>query len=326
MPAHPDSLLFQPLTVRNRTLRNRIVMPPMVSVRDITKPDGIEWYERHAAGGPGLVIIEATGVPRFGDDIRPETLRTVVDAIHRGGALAAIQLFPIKFGLNPSVADTTKADIRRIIKEYKTAVEICLEAGMDGVEPHGAHGYLLNRFFSPADNLRTDNYSATSLENRMRFGLEIVRAVRKTAGDRMLVLYRHTPVKDDSYGIEDSVAFARELIKAGVDILDVSPSSKDAPGDQAAPFVGLGAAVITVWCLDEPGRAAEALGEKRADLVAIGRALIADPDWPEKVRTGKRDPIVRCTRCNLECFGNLKKGTPISCTQWGKSGGKAVGG
>jgi 2,4-dienoyl-CoA reductase-like NADH-dependent reductase (Old Yellow Enzyme family) len=306
------------LTVRHWTFRNRIVMPPMVSVRDITKPDGIEWYARHAAGGPGLVIIEATGVPRFGDDIRPETLRPVVAAIHRGGALAAIQLFPVRFGSNPSVADTTKADIRRMLKEYKTATEICLDAGMDGVEPHGAHGYLLNRFFSPADNPRPDNYSASGLENRMRFGLEIVRTVRKAAGNRMLVLYRHTPVKDGSYGIADSIAFARELVNAGVDVLDVSPSSQNAPGEHSAPFVGFGAAVIAVGCLDEPGRATEALGEKRADLVAIGRALIADPDWSEKVRTGKRDRIVRCTRCNVKCFGNLKKGIPIACTQWEK--------
>ena len=310
-----EARLSSPLTVRAWTLRNRIVMPPMVTVRDLAGPDGIEWYERHAAGGPGLVIVEATGIPRFTRDLPADRLRPLVTAIHRHGALAAIQLFPLDIGRNREVADLSGAEIDGIVAQYRVAARVCLEAGFDGVEPHGAHGYLLNRFFSPAHNPRTDAYGG-SLANRMRLGLAIVRAIVAETGGRLLRLYRHTPVEKESYGLDESLAFARELVAAGVDILDLSPSSDPEPGDLAAPFVGLGAPVIAVGSLDDPQRAAAVFAHGRADLVAIGRGLIADPDWPRKAQAGAWDKITACTRCNKKCFGNLKQRLPIACTQW----------
>lgn len=310
-----DARLFEPLQIRRWRLKNRIVMPPMVTVRDITKPDGVEWYERHAAGGPGLVIIEATGVPRFGCDITVETLRPVVDAIHAHDAVAAIQLFPVTIGRQVTVDTIGREEIGQIVDQYRVAASICLQAGMDGVEPHGAHGYLLNRFFSPAENSRSDDYGG-SLENRMRLGLGIVDSIVSETGGELMLLYRHTPVQQDSYGLEDSLAFARQLAAAGVDVLDLSPSSDAAPGDLSAPFMGLGASVITVGAMADPGRAAEALRAQRADLIAVGRGLIADPDWPEKVAAGGWDAVVQCIKCNELCFGNLRRRVPIACTQW----------
>lgn len=310
-----DSLLFEPLAVRQWTIKNRIVMPPMRSFRELVGPDGIAWYEEHAAGGPGLVIIEATEVPRFDCDITAENLRPVVEAIHRYRTVAAIQLFPVAFGTNVLMKDLTEDEIQQIVHSYRRASRICMQAGMDGVEPHGAHGYLLNRFFSPSHNERTDSYGG-SLENRMRLGIEIVRAIKDEVGNRMLLLYRHTPVEKGSYGVEDSLHFARELIAAGVDILDLSPSSNDKPGELAAPFMGLGAKIITVGSMDEPGRAEEVLAEGRADLIAVGRGLIADPKWPRKVTERDWDSIVKCKKCNKKCFGNLGKRIPISCAQW----------
>ena len=158
------------------------------------------------------------------------------------------------------------------------AARVCGEAGFDGIEPHGAHGYVLNQFFSPVQNTRHDEY-AGSLENRMRLALRIVRAVRPIC-DRfgMVLLYRHTPV-GEGYGIEESRLLAAALVTAGVDVLDISPASDRAPGDRAAPFVGLGVPVIAVNELDEVERALEVLDEGRADLIAVGRGLIADPDW-----------------------------------------------
>jgi NADPH2 dehydrogenase len=309
------SLLFQPLRIRSWQLRNRVVMPPMVSVRDIAAQDGIEWYRRHAEGGPGLVIIEATGIPRFGRDLTAAALRPVVDAIHQAGALAAIQLFPLDFGTDIDVGSLSRGEIADIVQQYRRAARICLEAGLDGVEPHGAHGYLLNRFFSPAENLRRDGYGRT-LPNRMRFGLEVVRGIRTEVGEAVLLLYRHTPVKDGSYGMEDSLAFAAELVAAGVDVLDISPSSIETPGDHAAPFRRGAVPVIAVGKLDEPGQAEEALREGRADLVAVGRGQIADPDWARKAQAGEWDRITRCTKCNRMCFGNLRKHLPIACAEW----------
>ncbi len=313
------SPLFQPLQVKNKLFRNRIVMPPMVQLRKITSPEGIGWY-RERARGVALVIVEATAVNRFGAELTVSHLRPLVDAIHEGGALAAIQLFPVTFDFPrttplPTPADLTLDDIAVIVRNYRLATEICSEAGFDGVEPHGAHNYLINQCFSPEQNTRTDAYGG-SLENRMRFALGIVRTMRHVAEKaEMLLLYRHTPV-GKGYGFSDSVRFVQYLIRDGVDVLDISPASADAPGDRSAPFTGLGVPVIAVNRMDEPERALEVLREKRADLIAVGRGLIADPEWVQKVRNGRFGDIIRCMRCDEGCHGHLKLGIPVTCVEW----------
>ena len=309
------SLLFEPLEAGGKKLRNRVVMPPMVVCRDITGPDGREWYGRHAQGGVALVIVEATGVTEFETRLTAGNLKPLAEAIHAGGALAAIQLYPGSFGQSRTCADMRAEDIDKLVDQYRNATEICGAAGFDGIEPHGAHGFLLNQFFSPETNTRTDEYGG-SLENRMRLGIRIVETVKpgaKKAG--MLALYRHTPV-GKGYGVEESLPFAEKLVQAGVDILDMSPSSQAAPGDLAAPFTKLGVPVITVNELDQVDRALEALKEKRATLIAVGRGLIAEPDWANKVKEGRFDEILKCTYCD-SCFGDLDKGIPVGCSQWG---------
>lgn len=305
--------LFSPLTVKGKTLRNRIVMPPMVVNRGIATPQAAEWYGRHARGGVGLVIIEATDVVLFGKELTARNLKLTVDAIHDGGALAAIQIFPGVRLKRTTPAELSLRDIDALVAQYELAADLCARAGFDGIEPHGAHGFVLNQFFSPEQNTRTDEYGGT-MENRMRLALRIVRAVRPICSDGMLLLYRHTPV-GKGYGIEESLVLARALIREGVDILDLSPSSAERPGDRAAPFVGLSAPVIAVNNLDVVERALEVLREGRADLVAVGRGLIADADWPLKVREGRFNEIVTCIKCD-ECFADLRKGGPVGCTQW----------
>ena len=313
------SPLFEPLEVRSKLLRNRLVMPPMVQLRNITSPEGVEWYRERAAGGAGLVIVEATAVNRFGTELTVGSLRPLVDAIHAGGALAAIQLFPITFDFPrseppPAPADVSIDDIARIVDEFHHAASICWGAGFDGVEPHGAHGYLINQFFSQEKNTRTDQYGG-SLENRMRFGLSIVNTVKPACSDGMLLLYRHTPV-GKAYDMDDSLTFCSKLVEAGVDILDISPSSDEVPGDRAEPFKRFGVPVIAVGALDVPERAAEVLAEDRADLVAIGRGLIADAYLPKKMKDGRLHEIIECTKCDELCFGNLRQGVPIACVEW----------
>ncbi len=308
------SPLFKPLFVRGKTLRNRIVMPPMVQLRPLTSSEGIAWYARHAQGGVGLVIVEATGVDRFGDEFTAANLKPLVTAVHEHGSLIAIQLFPGTRGQGFAPADMSTDDIDTLVTRYRRAAEQCAEAGFDGVEPHGAHGFLLNQFFSPIQNTRSDAYGG-SLENRMRLALRIVEAVRPICADTMLLLYRHTPV-GAGYGIDESLVLAEALVNAGVDILDISPASVEQAGDRAAPFTRFGVPVVAVNELDESSRALETLNKHRADLVAIGRGLIADPDWPIKMLEGQEDAIIRCIRCDVKCFGNLRKGIPIECTQW----------
>jgi 2,4-dienoyl-CoA reductase-like NADH-dependent reductase (Old Yellow Enzyme family) len=309
------SPLFTPLQIGHRTLRNRIVMPPMVVNRDLAGESGQQWYGRRAQGGASLVIVEATSVADFGKRYTARALRPLVDAIQREGAHAAIQLFPGVRGQATTPADMTAKQIDALVDAYRSAAEICAESGFDGIEPHGAHGYLLNQFFSPEKNQRTDAYGTSALEDRMRLALRIVDAVRPIVlGAGMMLLYRHTPV-GPGYGIEDSKVLAEALVQAGVDILDLSPSSDQVPGDRAAPFTSVGVPVIAVNGLDRVRRALEVLREGRASLIAVGRGLIADPDWPLKVREGRLDEIVACTECD-GCHEDLRAGIPVGCSQW----------
>jgi 2,4-dienoyl-CoA reductase-like NADH-dependent reductase (Old Yellow Enzyme family) len=263
----------------------------------------------------GLVVVEATPVADIGTRLTVEGLRTLTDAIHAGGALASIQIFPGEIRDRLAPVDIPAERIDELVEQFEAASRCCAEAGFDGAEPHGAHGYLLSQFFSPARNARTDDYGG-SPENRMRFGLRVAAAMRKGLGDDRLLLYRHTPARSDDYGVHESLAFARQLVDAGVDILDISPSSAESPGDLAAPFRQIGVPVIAVGELDDPARAVAVLTEQRADLVAIGRGLIADPEWPRKVQESRLEDIVQCVHCNALCHGNFSKDLPIECTQW----------
>jgi NADPH2 dehydrogenase len=310
LDSHP---LFQPISVRDKTLPNRVVMPPMVVNRGINTGAACEWYGARARGGAGLVIVEATNVTGFVGRYRASDLSPVVEAIHEGGALAALQLFPGARGQTTAPADLSRSDVTDLVQGYAAAAAILAAAGFDGVEIHGAHGFLLNQFFSPEQNLRDDAYGGT-LAGRMLLAVQIVRAVRTALPAETLLLYRHTPV-GRGYGLEESVELGRELVDAGVDILDLSPSSINAPGDRAAPFRALGIPLITVNDLDDVGRALTVLREDRADLVAVGRGLIADPEWPAKVREGRLGEIVRCIKCD-ECFTDLRAERPVGCVQW----------
>jgi 2,4-dienoyl-CoA reductase-like NADH-dependent reductase (Old Yellow Enzyme family) len=250
----------------------------------------------------------------FGKELTAANLRPLVDTIHQGGALAAIQLFPFVRGQKTMPADMTIQDIERLLDQYRLAAEICAGAGFDGMEPHGAHNYLLNKFFSPQQNARTDAYGG-ALEGRMRLALEIVGVLTPVARRaNMLMLYRHTPVRND-YGIEDSLVLAERLLAAGVDILDISPASDTAPADMAAPFMRLGAPVIAVNNMNQVDRALEALREKRATLIAVGRGLIADPQWANKVREGREKDIVACVQCG-GCMGNVRANELVVCPEW----------
>lgn len=308
--------IFSPVTIKSVKLRNRIVAPPMVQVRPITSPEGIGWYRRLAAGGAGMVIVEATGVPGFGDELTVDNLKPLVDAIHDECAAAAIQLFPIRFGTSAEPNELTGEDIEAMIESYGRASVICRDAGFDGVEPHGAHGFLLNQFFMPDKNQREDEYGG-SLDNRGRLGVEIVRKIRQAAGESMLILYRHTPVGNE-YTIGDSLVLAARLVEAGVDVLDVSPARGVEIADLAAPFkMKFDVPVIAVNGMNDPANAADALRHGGCDLVGVARGLIADAQWPRKVQEERSDEILECQDCN-RCFIELRRQRPVKCAQWTK--------
>ncbi|MBN1344609.1 MAG: hypothetical protein JXQ73_18100 [Phycisphaerae bacterium] len=309
-------LLFEPLVVGSVTLANRIVVPPMVSNRALSSDAAVRWYGRLAAEGPGLVIVEATRIHRFQEDYTAEAIRPVVEAIHSRGAKAAIQLFPIPLGESWAPSDLSRERIDDLVRQFAHATSVCIAAGFDGVEPHGAHGYLVNQFFSPKANAREDGYGG-SVENRCRFSLEVARACREAAGDALL-LYRHTPVESESYGIEDSFVLTDRLVEIGVDVLDISPGGFRRPGELSAPFKERYARtpIITVWRMEVVTRAVEAIRERRADLIAVGRGMLVDASWPRKVRERQLDEIEQCEECSVGCFDRLWAGELVGCVKW----------
>jgi len=185
-------------------------------------------------------------------------------------------------------------EIEALSQAYAMAAERAIRAGFDGVEVHGAHGFLLNQFFSPLTNRRRDKYGG-SLENRIRFPLEVVERVREKL-DGKLLLYRLGSDDLDAEGtrIEDSKRFAVELEEAGVDILDVSgglcggsPASLQGIQGYFVPHAYeirkvLDIPVIGVGGITEPEYANKLIKEEKVDLVAVGRALLDDPDWVTK--------------------------------------------
>lgn len=307
--------LFRPIRIGRLRLDNRIVAPPMVQRRPITSAEGIAWYRRLAAGGAGMVIVESTGVPTFAEDLTVDGLKRLVAAIHHEGAAAGIQLFPTPPSVSASVNDLSSAELEQILEGYERAARICLRAGFDAVEPHGAHGFLLNRFFMPDENRRADEYGG-SLENRCRLARRIVEKVRRAVADGLLIFYRHTPV-GESYTMEESLRLVEQLVGAGLDALDVSPARGERVAELAEPFTGrYGVPVVAVGGMEDAGAAACALREGRCDMIAVGRQLIADAEWPLKVRKGRTHGILRCTKCDEGCFGNLRAGRPVECVLW----------
>jgi 2,4-dienoyl-CoA reductase-like NADH-dependent reductase (Old Yellow Enzyme family) len=322
--------LFSPLHVGSLTLRNRIVMPPMETNMQVGSDQAHAWYVARAKGGVGLIIRGATAIEQLADSSFTNKLKRTVEDVHGLGVAIAAQIafwgrttgskadpYPAKMTPN----DPTEAELLKIVNLYAKAAVECRRVGFDGVEPHGAHGFFLSQFFSPVTNTRTDRFGG-SLENRMEMGLHIVRAIRNAVDDDCIVLYRHTP-RGEGYSLEDSQLFAKELEKAGVDVLDVSPStsSNKAPRADMAGVLKKAAAipVIAVGSFGRDPQAAENVLKKGwADLIAIGRGLIADPELPNKLREGR--PFIECQECDEKCYGNLGKRKPIGCAQNEKSG------
>ncbi|GIX47517.1 MAG: hypothetical protein KatS3mg131_1728 [Candidatus Tectimicrobiota bacterium] len=226
--------------------------------------------------------------------------------------------------------ELSKAEIQRLVEAFAAAAARAKRAGFDVVELHGAHGYLIAQFLSPLDNQRRDEYGG-SLRHRARFALEVVAACRQQVGDFPLV-FRLSADEYAPGGLTpaEAVEVCRWLQEAGVDALHVSagcyrsqPSAAVMIPPMAYPegvFLPLARAVkaavrvpvIAVGRLHDPALAERVVAEGQADLVALGRQLIADPEWPRKVQEGRRDEIRPCIACNT-CVDHMRDGHPLSC-------------
>lgn len=360
-----SSVLFTPVGINRMTLKNRIVMPAMASYHAAVNGEATEklirYHEERAKGGVGMNIVEATYVARSGnsfdlglgisDDFMIKGLSKLTDAVHRHDGKIAIQLqHGGRFGnpptsgcprllvsMIPGLAPTENArvmdadDIEGMVEAYVQAARRAVEAGFDAVEIHGAHGYLISQFLSPYTNRRTDGYGG-SLENRMRFALEVCRKVRESVGPDFPVTYRMSAVEGLPGGttLEDSVALAKRLVADGIDALHVSVGLREtnfmvsppacvekgwnAPLSRAVRD-GIEAAVpvIVAGRVADEQTAQGIIDRGDADMVAMGRALIADPFLPAKVAAGEAGDIIRCVGCNEGCVAGSARGTGVGC-------------
>lgn len=313
--------LVDPLKVKGYTLRNRIVMPPMQTGRAtfegaITNKL-INFYVRRSSA-LGLPIVEHAYVSPTGklgpkqlgiyDDTLIGGFEKLAKGLHEVGAPAIVQISHAGGVTNKKVIGTIPAgpsarpktrmleisEIGTIAYEFALAAERSVKAGFDGVELHGAHGYLLNQFFSPLLNKREDEYGG-SLENRMRFPLLIVEKVHERLNGKLL-LYRlgSEDLATGGTHIEDSVIFAKKLEQFGVDIIDVSggmcgsepkqlkqvkgyfvPQASEIKKEVNVPVIGVGG-------ITEAQYADKLVRDGKVDLVAVGRAFWRDAKWAEK--------------------------------------------
>ena len=221
-----------------------------------------------------------------------------------------------------------ESEIWKAVDDFRKAARRAKEVGFDGVELHGAHGYLFNCFLSPRTNRRKDKWGG-SFENRSRFAVETVRAVREEIGPSFPLFFRMSAAESTEGGLtlEEGLRYARLLESEGVDCLDIThgtyESIKHFPmqGDPLDQLVYLAEAVkrsvdipvIAVGSLGiDPDVAESVIREGKADLIHFGRELLAEPRLVEKIRDGRFDEARKCIRCN-ECTGSIDKGHYLAC-------------
>ncbi|MEY9989378.1 2,4-dienoyl-CoA reductase-like NADH-dependent reductase (Old Yellow Enzyme family) [Streptomyces sp. V4I8] len=336
------SALFETYTLRDVTIPNRVWMPPMCQYS--AAPEGLDagvpndWHFAHyaarAAGGTGLIIVEATGVSPEGrispydlgiwNDTQVEAFRRITRFLVSQGTVPAIQLAhagrkastdqPWRGGApvgpdahgwqpvapsavafadgHPVPSELTVAEIQQIVGQFADAARRALAAGFEIAEIHGAHGYLINEFLSPYSNHRADEYGG-SYENRTRFALQVVDAVREVWPDDKPLFFRISAtdwLEEDGWTADDTVRFAADLKTHGIDLLDVSTGGNAAgaripvgPGYQV-PFAARVKAetalpVAAVGLITDAEQAEKIIANGEADAVLLGRELLRRPSW-----------------------------------------------
>ncbi len=271
-------------------------------------------------------------------------LGSLIAPVHEAGSIIGLQLwqanrFPQGRGVQMAgkemdpgsgerVAPSAREDMREltipeiesIIYRFAKGSSNVRKAGFDFVELHGAHRYLPCQFTSPETNTRTDKYGGDA-NRRMQFGIDLVKAVRAFVGPEFPVFFRIGVLEEKGNTHPESIAYAKALEKAGVDCLNVSiagfgkeqmaPPKRSRMGTFAhlAETVkkNVNIPVIAVGRINTPKVAESIIENGQADMVAIGRQLIADPFWPKKVREGRFSDVVACDSCNINCYSSIYK-------------------
>lgn len=355
--------LFSPFCINGKELKNRCVVPPMVT--NYCNVDGTctetfaAYHEAKAKGGFGMIITEDFAVdprgkgfvrlPGLWNDEQIPGFSAFTKRIHQHGTVLIAQIYhcgrqtsravigqepwapsAIPCPFSPDMPhEMTIEEIREVVRKYGDCARRAEAAGFDGIEIHGGHGYLIAQFMSPYSNKRTDIYGG-SLQNRMRFSLEIIKDIRSKVSDSFIVGYRISADEFVAGGrtIEDTKTIVPYLEEIGINYIHVTagvyrsfdaviPSMHCRHG-WIADFAkevkqAVSIPVITVGRVNDPRIAESILASGKADLVSMGRQSLCDPETPNKAREGRFDDIRTCIACHHGCVGNLLANRPIRC-------------
>jgi len=353
--------LFSPIEINKMTLKNRIVMTAMhlaYTPKGEVTDRLIDFYAMRARGGVGLVIVGGCPVDEYGgmpsmisiyDDCYIPGLERLTHAVKSCGAKIAAQLYQAGRYTHSSMiggrkpfsssavrskltGETPRAleleEIPGVQDSFAEAALRAKRAGFDAVEILGSAGYLISQFLSPVTNLREDEYGGP-LENRMRFGLEIIQKVRKAVGAEypLFVRVAGNDFMEGGNTNREARLFAIEAEKAGVDLFAVTGGWHETRVPQLTMCVprqgyvylaqGIKSAVsVPVLAsnrINDPSTGEEILRNGAADMVTMARGLLADPDLPNKAREGKSHLIYHCVACNQGCFDSIFQGRPATC-------------
>lgn len=354
--------LFTPFQIKNITLQNRIVLPPLASflieeggkITDRT----IEHYRRRAAGGPAMVMMEACAVTpegvvsknqaRIDDDRIVEGLSKITAALKAEGAIPALQIHHAGRQTSPKVINRRplapsplpcpyiKGDvepltidhIQELVQRFAEAAVRGRQAGFELLEIHGAHGYLINQFLSSYSNIREDEYG-NDTTGRTRFAREIIQEIRNRLGPDYPISFKISAQEFVPKGltVEESIDILSILIDAGIDVVQVSAGNDLTPewicqpmfmkkaclAESAASIKrALNIPVMTVGRINDPWTADSIIAKGMADLVCIGRGLMADPELPIKAKEGRFDEIRTCIACNT-CMQSIFRYGRLEC-------------
>ena len=348
------SHILSPITIKSMKLANRVVMPPMGT--NLGNADGtvsaenLAYMKRRAKGEPGLIITEITGVHPLGivspnqlgayrDRFIPG-LKKLADLAHEAGTKIAMQIHhagreshflgsqgkalgpsaipSIVFRTTPR--EMTLEDIKETVAAFGSAAARAREAGFDAVEIHCAHGYLLTQFLSTLSNRRTDEYGGSTLKERSRFVIEVIKEVRQKVGPDFPISLRISTEESirGGYTADDMQTILPDMVRAGADLIHASFGTHGSPAGitQAPAEYGPGfnawlarkvkdvvdVPVIAVGRFTDPAQAEEVIGRGDADLTAFGRQFLADPDFLVKARAGRSADIRKCIACNQGCI------------------------
>lgn len=357
--------IFEPITVKRMTIRNRIAMTPMGTNYGETSGEmsnrHMNYYSLRAKGGVGLIILENANVEypvgsngtsqiRIDHDSFMPRYYQLVENLHKNGATVAIQInhagasassartgmetvsssnIPTKVG-GEVPRPMTREEILHTVKKYGEAAKRVQAIGFDAVEIHCGHSYLMSQFISPYYNKRTDEFGG-SMENRLRFPRMVLEEVRRQVGPWFPIIVRVSAEERVPGGntLEDTLKYL-EYLDEFVDIYDVScglnPSLQYQIDSNFLPDgwrayqaravkEKFGKPVINAGNYRDPAVVEKVLESGDVDIVGMGRGLIADPEWVNKVKNGEEDMLRKCISCNVGCAGNrIGVNRPIRCT------------